>query len=363
MHNIQRLVKEFALKLGIYLSILISVSVLLTLITTLIYKGIEPLQTDYLYIKNDSYKTNKTEVRTLIQKTLKSKYLSSVKPEIFNTAKSIISQNQILVPLEHNLLSKSIKQKLSAHNLIQTKWDLSFFQNNDSTNAQSAGIFNSIIGSLLTILICIIFAVPLGIGTAIYLEEFAPKNGIKSFIEINIKNLAAIPSVVYGLLGLILFINIMQINRSSALVGGLTLAMMAIPIIMTITQQGLRSVPQKIREGALALGSSKIQLLFQFLLPLSMPTIITGIVLAISRIIGETAPLIIVGMTAFVTKTPTNFFDPTTTLPTQIYLWSDNIDNLFIAKSCLAILFLLFLLFIINVIALYLKSRSAKYVK
>jgi phosphate transport system permease protein len=207
------------------------------------------------------------------------------------------------------------------------------------------------------------FSVPLGIGTAIYLEEFAPKNKITGFIEVNIKNLAAIPSIVYGLLSLVFFIKVIQIKRSSSLVGGLTLAMMSIPIIMTITQQALRSVPYRIREGALALGTSKIQLLFKFIMPISFPTIITGIVLAISRVIGETAPLIIVGMAAFVTKSPSTFFDPTTTLPTQIYLWSDNIDKLFIEKSCLAILVLLFTLFVINFIALYFKSRSSQYAK
>ena len=363
MHNIHRLIKQFTLRAGIYLSIFVSILILLTLITTLIYKGIEPLQKQYVQIKNEAFTHDTMQIKSLLKQFLDKQHITDITPEMFNIKKAIISKQQILIPINTRLTPQTTIQNLITHNLIITKWDFSFFRNNDSTNAQNAGIFNSIIGSLLTIVVCIIFAVPLGVATAIYLEEFAPKNGITSFIEINIKNLAAIPSVVYGLLGLILFINIMQINRSSSLVGGLTLAMMAIPIIMTITQQALRSVPQRIREGALALGSSKIQLLFNFLLPISMPTIITGIVLAISRIIGETAPLLIVGMTAFVTKTPTTFFEPTTTLPTQIYLWSDNIDGLFIGKSCLAILLLLFILFIINAIALYLKSKSSNHVK
>lgn len=360
MSRIRKTIKQLSFKFGIYASISICVLILLLLVSTLFFRGIEALQTQYLSLNN--VRTSNLElkqVEQLIHKDFYDKDIKNYNINSFDIKKHRISGGKLLIPIQ-NQLSDTLLQKLKKSKMIKTEFNLSFFEKKDSTNARKAGILTGFIGSVLTILICILFSVPLGIGSAIYLEEFAPKNKLTTFIEVNIKNLAAIPSVVYGLLGLILFVNIMQIDRSSSLVGGLTLSLMSTPIIMVVTQQALRSIPFNIREGAFAMGASKIQLLFQFQIPISIPTILTGVVLAISRIIGETAPLIIVGMTAFVTQIPQTFLDPTTTLPTQIYLWSDNVDNLFIAKSCLAILLLLFILIIVNYIALYLKSKLSR---
>ena len=362
MHKTRRLVKQLLLKFGMYFSIFLSIATLLLLILTLCYKSFDALKTDYVLLPPHKSNTQLTPqiVATLLAKQLKLQNIKNYDIEDFDTDNYLIKNNTIMVPA--NPRSLIIKQ-LKNNNVLKITFTLTALSNEDSTNALKAGIFNSVIGSLLTTIICILFAIPLGIGTAIYLEEFSPKNRFANFVEVNIKNLAAIPSVVYGLLGMILFINVMNINRSSSLAGGLTLSLMSIPIIMIVTQQALKSVPKIVREGALAMGASKVQLLFQFLIPMSLPTIITGIMIAISRVIGETAPLIIIGMTAFITKPPENFFDPTTTLPTQIYLWSDNIDKLFISKSCLAILVLLLTLFLINFIALFLKSRLSQYAK
>jgi phosphate transport system permease protein len=362
MHSL-RYIKKYSLKCGVYAAIFISFITLVTLITGITYKGLDALKTHYLVLSNNHHNSEHYDIDQLIRQTLNKNKIQQYNPNLFDTQNHIVSSNRIMIPVNKNSIPQSMLLILEQNDLIKTKWSFAFFKNQDSTHAKNAGIFNSIIGTIFTLLICMMCSIPLGIGTAIYLEEFAPKNKLTSFIEINIKNLAAIPSVVYGLLGLILFVKTMEINRSSSLVGGLTLAMMAIPVIMIITQQALRSVSHRIREGALAMGSSKMQLLLNFVLPLSLPTILTGIVLSVSRIIGETAPLIIVGMAALVTRTPTTFFDPTTTLPTQIYLWSDNIDTVFISKSCLAILFLLVILIAINSIALYLKSKISKNVQ
>ncbi|MBP9791937.1 MAG: phosphate ABC transporter permease PstA [Rickettsiales bacterium] len=362
MHSL-RYIKKYSLKCGVYAAILISFIVLITLIVGIAYKGLDALRTHYLILSTDHRNYKHADTSHLVRQTLNQNKIQQYDPNVFDTQNILVSNEKIMIAINKNAIPQSTLLKLEQNNLLQTKWSFSFFKNQDSTQGKNAGIFNSMIGTIFTLLICMMVSIPLGIGTAIYLEEFAPKNKITSFIEINIKNLAAIPSVVYGLLGLILFVKTMEINRSSSLVGGLTLAMMAIPVIMIITQQALRSVSYRIREGALAMGSSKMQLLIHFVIPLSLPTILTGIVLSISRIIGETAPLIIIGMSALVTRTPTTFFDPTTTLPTQIYLWSDNIDTVFISKSCLAILFLLAILIIINSIALYLKSKISKNVQ
>lgn len=232
-----------------------------------------------------------------------------------------------------------------------------FFTNSDSSEPEMAGIGGSVLGSLMMIAICMCFAFPLGLITAIYLEEFAPKGFITKLIEVNINNLAAVPSIVFGLLGMTIFIAIGNLPRSSALVGGLTLGILVLPIIVSTTRQAFSTVPTSIKDAALALGASKLQIVFHHSLPIALPTIVTGTILAISRAFGETAPLIIIGMAAFITKIPNGVFDPATALPVQIYLWADNPDGMFAAKASLAIVVLLLILSIINFVAIFVRKK------
>ena len=188
-------------------------------------------------------------------------------------------------------------------------------------------------------------------------EEFAPKNNLTDIIEISINNLAAIPSIIYGLLGLTIYLQVIHLPRSSSLVGGMTLFMLVLPIIIIATRNTIRSIPQSIRDGALALGASKMQTTLHHLLPLSMPGIMTGTILAISRALGETAPLLMIGMVAFIADTPRNFLDPTTVLPVQIYLWSDSPEMGFAEKTSAAILILLIFLTLFNLSAIIIRKK------
>lgn len=233
----------------------------------------------------------------------------------------------------------------------------SFFTIADSREADIAGIGASLIGSLFTMIIFLILAFPIAVMCAFYLEEFAPKNRITDIIEISINNLAAIPSIIYGLLGLTIYLQIMHLPRSSAIVGGMTLFMLVLPVIIIATRNTIRSIPQSIRDGALALGASKMQTTIHHLLPLSLPGIMTGTILAISRALGETAPLLMIGMIAFIADTPRNFFDPTTVLPVQVYLWSDSPEMGFGEKTSAAILVLLILLILFNLSAIIIRKK------
>lgn len=251
---------------------------------------------------------------------------------------------------------KAIKNLIS-HNRVGNFFNWQFFTNPDSSEAEIAGIGGSLVGSLMMVGICMLVAFPLGLITAIYLEEFAPDNFFTRLIEVNINNLSAVPSIVFGLLGLTLFVVIGKLPRSSALVGGLTLAILVLPIIVTTTRQALRTVPASIKDAALALGASKLQIIFHHTLAVALPTIVTGAILSISRALGETAPLIIIGMAAFITNAPSSIFDPATALPVQIYLWSDNPDVMFAERASLAILVLLIILSIVNFLAQIIRKK------
>ena len=198
---------------------------------------------------------------------------------------------------------------------------------------------------------------PLGIGAAIYLEEFAPKNRISDFIEVNINNLAAVPSVVFGLLALAVFINWFGLPRSAPFVGGLTLALMTLPTIIIATRAALKAVPPSIREAALGVGASKHQVVFQHVLPLAMPGILTGTIIGLAQALGETAPLLLIGMNAFITSAPTSPFDSATALPTQIFIWADSPERGFVSRTSAAILVLLTFLIFMNAIAIYLRNK------
>jgi phosphate transport system permease protein len=247
--------------------------------------------------------------------------------------------------------------RLEKNGAISTAFNKGFFLNGDSREGELAGIFGAIIGSFRLILVCLALAFPIGIAAAVYLQEFAKRSPLTSFLEVNINNLAAVPSIIYGLLGLAIFINWFGAPRSSPLAGGAVLALMSLPVIIIATRAALRSVPQSLRDGAAALGATKLQVFFHHTLPYAIPGIMTGTVLAISRALGETAPLLLIGMVAFIPDTPRSFTDEATALPVQIFLWSDNPDPSYAAKTSAAVLALLALILAFNAGAVYLRKK------
>jgi phosphate transport system permease protein len=246
---------------------------------------------------------------------------------------------------------------LQTENQLREVFNWKFFEFADSREPEIAGIGAGLKGSILVMAIFLIFAFPIAVMCAFYLEEFAPKNRLTDIIEISINNLAAIPSIIYGLLGLTLYLQFMNLPRSSSLVGGMTLFMLVLPVIIIATRNTIRSIPNTIRDGAAALGASKMQIMLHHLLPLSIPGIMTGTILAISRALGETAPLLMIGMVAFIADIPKDFIDPTTVLPVQIYLWSDSPEAGFAEKTAAAILVLLSVLILFNLVAIILRKK------
>ena len=234
-------------------------------------------------------------------------------------------------------------------------WDL--FTNADSRFPEVAGLKGALLGSFYALLTCFVLAFPIGIGAAIYLEEFAPKNRINDFIEVNINNLAAVPSVVFGLLALAVFINWFGFPRSAPFVGGMTLALMTMPTIIIATRAALKAVPPSIREAALGVGASKHQVVFGHVLPLAMPGILTGTIIGLAQALGETAPLLLIGMNAFITSAPAGPFDAATALPTQIYIWADSPERGFVSRTSAAILVLLGFLVLMNGLAIFLRRK------
>ncbi len=235
--------------------------------------------------------------------------------------------------------------------------DLAFLTGSDSTEASTAGIWGAAKGSLLTMIVTITLALPMGVLAAIYLEEFAPKNRWIDMVEVSINNLAAVPSIIFGLLGLAMFINFFGMPRSSPLVGGMTLALMTMPVIVIAGRNAIKAVPPSIRDAALAVGASKVQTVFHHVLPLALPGILTGAIIGMARALGETAPLLMIGMRAFVSTPPSGITDPASVLPMQIFLWSDEVDRAFVQNTSAAILVLLAFLLAMNGFAIYLRNK------
>jgi phosphate transport system permease protein len=229
--------------------------------------------------------------------------------------------------------------------------------NADSRFPELAGLRGAIVGSFYALLTCFLISFPLGIGAAIYLEEFAPKNRLSDLIEININNLAAVPSVVFGLLALAVFLNWFGLPRGAPFVGGLTLALMTLPTIIIATRAALKAVPPSIREAAMGVGASRQQVVFDHVLPLAMPGILTGTIIGLAQALGETAPLLLIGMNAFITAAPSTPFDSATALPTQIFIWADSPERGFVSRTSAAILVLLGFLVTMNALAIFLRNR------
>ncbi|KAF0285411.1 phosphate ABC transporter, permease protein PstA [Spiribacter sp. SSL99] len=246
---------------------------------------------------------------------------------------------------------------LLAEGVMRTTFNWAFFTSGDSKLPELAGIFSAAVGSILVLAVTLVFAFPIGVMSAIYLEEFAPDNKLTQAIEVNINNLAAVPSIIFGLLGLAVFINTLGVPRSSALVGGLTLGLMTLPIIIISTRAALRSVPDPIRLGAFAMGCSRWQVVRDHVLPLSLPGILTGTIIGLAQAMGETAPLIIVGMIAYIPEAPSSIFDSATVLPAQIFTWAGEPRQAFSEKTAAGIMVLLAILLTLNATAVLLRRK------
>jgi phosphate transport system permease protein len=235
--------------------------------------------------------------------------------------------------------------------------NVTFLSGSDSTDAATAGIWGAFKGSLLTMAVTLALSFPMGVLAAVYLEEFAPRSRWVDWVEVSINNLAAVPSIIFGLLGLAIFINIMDMPRSSALVGGMTLALMTMPVIVIAGRNAIKAVPPSIRDAALAVGASPVQTVFDHVLPLALPGILTGTIIGMARALGETAPLLMIGMRAFIATPAGGITDPTSVLPMQIFLWSDEIDQAFVRNTSAAIIVLLVFLLAMNGLAIYLRNK------
>lgn len=288
-------------------------------------------------------------------------------------ARSIIKRSasiRLLLPLadaadqylkgKHVALSDEQKEWLNhlmKGGQIKAAFHATFFTDGDSREPELAGFAGSIAGSFFALTVCLSLSLTLGIATAIYLEEYAPKNRITHLIEVNINNLAAVPSIIFGLLGLAVFLNFFGMPRSSALVGGLTLALMTLPVIIISARVALRAVPPSIREAARGLGASPLQVVMHHVIPYALPGMMTGAILGMARAIGETAPLLMIGMVAFIADVPDGWLDPATAMPVQIYIWASSPETGFLEKTSTGIIVLLMLLALMNATAIYLRRK------
>tara|TARA_S200000501_G_scaffold290669_1_gene275737 strand:- start:2680 stop:3945 length:1266 start_codon:yes stop_codon:yes gene_type:complete len=254
----------------------------------------------------------------------------------------------------------SLFDKMNARGDVISKFNFSFFTNADSREAELAGIASSLVGSIFSILVCLAFSFPIAVSAGIYLEEFAPKNWFTDFLEVNINNLAAVPSIVFGLLGLGVLLAVFDLPRSTPLVGGITLALMTLPTIIIASRASLKAVPPSIKEAALAMGASRMQTTFHHTVPLSMPGTLSGTIIGLAQALGETAPLILIGMVAFINTVPGTPVDPAASLPVQIYIWSESAERGFVEKVSACIMVLMAFLIAMNLTAQIIRFKLEK---
>lgn len=248
-------------------------------------------------------------------------------------------------------------ESLIANGDLRTAFNTTFFTSSDSREPEQAGIAGAAVGSLLTLMVTLALSFPIGVAAAIYLEEYAPKNRFTELIEVNINNLAAVPSIIFGLLGLAIFINWFGLPRSVPLVGGLVLTLMTLPTIIISSRAAIKSVPPSIREAALGIGASRMQMVLHHVLPLAMPGMLTGTIIGMAQALGETAPLLMIGMVAFIVDVPEGITDPAAVLPVQIFLWADSPERAFVERTSAAIMVLLAFLIMMNTLAIWLRKR------
>jgi phosphate transport system permease protein len=253
--------------------------------------------------------------------------------------------------------AQALYAELSKKDVVHDNLDFGFLLRSDATDPGQVGIWGALKGSIFTMLVTLLLAFPIGVCAAIYLEEYAPKNRWTDLIEVSINNLAAVPSIIFGLLGLAVFLTFMGLPRSAPLVGGMTLALMTMPVIVISGRNAVKAVPPSIRDAALAVGASKVQVVYHHVLPLALPGILTGTIIGMARALGETAPLLMIGMRAFVASPPADLTSPASVLPVQIFLWSDEVSRGFVERTSAAIIVLLVFLIAMNSVAIYLRNR------
>ena len=299
---------------------------------------------------------------------LKDRLLSE--PQLFNKTEKfwILADDDIDTYYKSLLKGKAYTARLSEGQIlwikqliddkkIELKFNANFLSRGDSREPEQAGIKGAMMGSFFTLVITLLLSFPIGIAAAVYLEEFAAKNRWTEFIEVNINNLAAVPSIIFGLLGLAIFINFFNVPRSIPFLGGMVLAVMTLPTIIITSRAAIKSVPPSIREAALGLGASPNQVVLHYVMPLAMPGMLTGSIIGMARALGETAPLLMIGMVAFIADVPAGFSDPATVLPVQIFLWADSPERAFIEKTSAAIMVLLAFLITMNLSAVWLRKK------
>lgn len=257
-------------------------------------------------------------------------------------------------------LAVELTERLDRQGRIELRFNMPFFSRGDSREPEQAGIRGAVMGSFFAILITMLLSFPVGIAAAIYLQEFAKTNRFTDFIEVNINNLAAVPSIIFGLLGLAIFINLFGLPRSIPLVGGMVLALMTLPTIIISSRAALAAVPPSIREAALGIGASPVQTVLHHVLPLAMPGMLTGAIIGLAQALGETAPLLMIGMVAFIVDIPGSPLDPGTALPVQIYLWADSPERAFVERTSAAIIILLLFLSLVNGLIVVLRKKFEK---
>ncbi len=355
-------------------SLIFSIAFLAFFLFDIVGKGVPAfkiayIKTDVVFNEksiNDSRFAVKREYRDIISRAWLRDLPTLLKnnPQYENTTQNlwVLADDQVdqyLKGHNHKLSDKEIilVDELYAQGLIEKRFNAIFFTNGDSKIPEYAGLYSAIIGSVLTLIITMLVAFPIGVMTAIYLEEFAGDNKFTRFIEININNLAAIPSILFGLLGLAIFINLFGMPRSSPLVGGLTLALMTLPIIIVSSRAALRAVPDSIRQAGYGLGLNKIQVTKDHVLPLAFPGVLTGSIIGLAQAMGETAPLIIIGMIAFIPDAPSMVTQAATVMPAQLFTWAGMPEGMYIEKTAAGIMVLLTILISLNAIAIYLRKK------
>ncbi|MEO5611962.1 MAG: phosphate ABC transporter permease PstA [Sphingomicrobium sp.] len=267
------------------------------------------------------------------------------------------SKVDVAAKQEGDAASEKLVEQLKAKSALRRTINRDFLLESDATDPSAVGIWGALKGTFLTIMVTMLLAFPVGVLAAVYLEEFATRNRWTDAIEVSINNLAAVPSIIFGLLGLAVFLNVMHLPRSAPLVGGLTLALMTMPVIVIASRNAITSVPPSIRDAALGVGASKMQVVFHHVLPLALPGILTGTIIGMARALGETAPLLMIGMRAFIAAPAHGITDPSSVLPVQIFLWSDEVDRGFVEKTSAAIIVLLLFMLLMNGLAIYLRNR------
>jgi len=370
----KRHLKAKLFKLFTLSSIVFAISFLVFFLGDMVYKGLPAFQQSYIQIEVQYNEKSLASTRQAIdrkyRRVVSRAWLRDIpkrvkqQPELMNTKQLtwVLLNHQVDQYLKghyYKVKAKNLKliQAMQAEGKVEQQFNEIFFTHGDSKIPENSGFKSAIVGSILTLIVMMVVAFPLGVMTAVYLEEFAADNTWTRLIEVNINNLAAIPSILFGLLGLAVFITLFGMPRSSPLVGGLTLALMTLPIIIVSSRAALRSVPDSIRQAGYGLGLTKIQVVQDHVLPLAFPGIMTGSIIGLAHAMGETAPLIIIGMIAFIPDTPTSIFEAATVMPAQLFTWAGMPERAYVERTAAGIMLLISVLITLNAFAIYLRKK------